>query len=230
MHRKLLEKAFEKAKLELDSDRPTHLARHLSDFIFEDSEEQYGERILRDYLNKIKKNTEEKITIKAFAAESLSHYLEYESFSEFLRDNPSKTLNKSTLKKNVFKEHKVTLITAFVIIVGFLIYNAATKQRWMVWQEDHYVEVDFDIEKYKLNQLKVYNQDRIDNFKKVTPDDSYEFFNDDGSVNLWYGKNTDKEYEFFTDFGKHPETGKSLKDITKYMIQTHILNKKNDLE
>ena len=44
----------------------------------------------------------------------------------------------------------------------------------------------------------------------------------DGSERLWYGKNKNKELEYFTAFGKHPETGKTLKPITKYMIAKYI--------
>lgn len=225
MHRKLIEQAFEKVKQELGSDKLTHLAKRLSDFIFEDSGEPYGERILRDNINKIKKDSEEKITIRTFAAESLSHYLGYTSFSKFLEENPSNTLKKTNKKNNFFKKHKVTIIASTIIIIGFLIYNSATKQRWMVWQEDHYVEVDFDLEKYSLNELKVYNQDRIDNFRKVIPDCNYPFFRENGNVNLWYLKKQNKGIDCFTTSGKHPTIGRDLKPITKYMIEKYICMK-----
>jgi hypothetical protein len=93
----------------------------------------------------------------------------------------------------------------------------------MIWQEDHYVEVEFDTEKHKLNQLKLYKEDRINLFKKLTPIcDTTKFFNEDGSVNIWYGKNRNKKLEYFTALGLHPETGKTLKPITQYMIDKYI--------
>ncbi|WP_040281046.1 hypothetical protein [Psychroserpens damuponensis] len=118
----------------------------------------------------------------------------------------------------------ISTITLVIIIftIGIII---GEQTRWMVWQEDHYVEVDFDTEKYKVNQLKLYKEDRINLFKKVSTDCSEtKFFNNDGSVNIWYGKNKNKELEYFTDLGLHPETGKTLKPITQYMINKYICN------
>ena len=94
----------------------------------------------------------------------------------------------------------------------------------MVWQEDHYVEVDFDVKKYNVNQLKVYKPERIAHFKKINPPCGYDFFNENGNARLWYGKTKDKELGYFTALGLHPETGKTLKPITQYMIDKHICN------
>lgn len=104
-------------------------------------------------------------------------------------------------------------------------YNYITRQRWMVWQEDHYIEVSFDSETYNMNQLKFYKEDRVLHFREVNVSCDTIFFNDDGSVKFWYGKNTNKKLEYFTALGLHPETGKTLKPITQYMINTHICNK-----
>ncbi|WP_431135335.1 hypothetical protein [Psychroserpens mesophilus] len=114
----------------------------------------------------------------------------------------------------------ITLITFGGISTKHILKKEA---RWMIWQEDHYIEVGFDTEKYKLNQLKLYKEERIKNFKKTTPIcDTTIFFNEDGSVNIWYGKNRGKELEYFTALGLHPETGKTLKPITQYMIDKYI--------
>ena len=123
--------------------------------------------------------------------------------------------------------NKILLYIGVVMLIAFV--SISTKHiiknetRWMVWQEDHYVEVEFDTEKHKVNQLKLYKEDRINLFKKITPVcDSTKFFNEDGSVNIWYGKNRNKELEYFTALGLHPETGKTLKPITQYMIDKYI--------
>ncbi|WP_435412704.1 hypothetical protein [Psychroserpens mesophilus] len=123
--------------------------------------------------------------------------------------------------------NKILLYIGVVMLIAF--GSISTKHilknetRWMVWQEDHYVEVEFDTEKHKVNQLKLYKEDRINLFKKITPVcDSTKFFNEDGSVNIWYGKNRNKELEYFTALGLHPETGKTLKPITQYMIDKYI--------
>ena len=108
-----------------------------------------------------------------------------------------------------------------------LVTNHILKEetRWMVWHEDHYIEVDFDSEKYKMNQLKLLKEERIELFKKILPIcGETTFFNGDGSVAIWYGKNKDKTLEYFTALGLHPETGKTLKPITGYMIEKYICN------
>jgi hypothetical protein len=114
--------------------------------------------------------------------------------------------------------------TALIVILIFTAVNIVSSQaKWMVWYEDHYVEVEFDSEKYNINQLRLYKEERIKLFKKVSPDcQETKFFNDDGSVNIWYGKNKMKELEYFTDLGLHPKTGKTLKPITQYMINKYI--------
>ena len=94
----------------------------------------------------------------------------------------------------------------------------------MVWDDTNYIEVVFNANKYSINQLKLYNEDRINNFKKIIPNCDTKFFNDDGSENVWYGKNNNGELEFFTAFGRHPKTGKILKPITNYMIRKYICN------
>ena len=94
----------------------------------------------------------------------------------------------------------------------------------MVWNEDHYVEVNFDVRTYDVKQIKAFKEERITYFKKVTPACDYSFFNDNGSVRIWYGKNPEKELEYFTALGLHPETGITLKPITQYMINKHICN------
>ena len=95
----------------------------------------------------------------------------------------------------------------------------------MAWEENSYVEVNFDAEKYSLSQLKIYNQKRIENFQRVLPDCQTKFFNNDGTAKLWYGKNNSGELEYFTAIAKHPETGKTLREITDYMIKKYICEK-----
>ena len=92
----------------------------------------------------------------------------------------------------------------------------------MIWEDTHYVEVDFNAEKYSLSQLKIYNQERIESFHRVIPSCETEFYKIDGTANLWYGKNSFGELEYFTAFAIHPETVKTLKEITDYMIKKYI--------
>jgi len=94
----------------------------------------------------------------------------------------------------------------------------------MIWDSTGYKEVHFDKEKYSLNQLKLYDENSINNFHKITPSCDTVFFNQDTTVRLWYGKNTDGNLEYFTSLGLHPQTNKTLKPITPYMIKKYICN------
>ncbi|MBV7268038.1 hypothetical protein [Winogradskyella luteola] len=224
MHNELLKKAFEKAEKETETNRVSPRAKLLSDFIFEDSREQYGEKSLRDKYAVATNNPESKIRLKKHAKEALSHYLGYEDYKDFLNANSEREIVSGSQVKLFVSKNKITIMISLVIITGLLIYNSVTRQRWMVWQKDHYIEVKFDLENYDIIQLKLYKEERIKNFKKIKPNCDYEFFNADGSVRVWYGKNIKRELEFFTDHGLHPETGKTLKPITQYMINKYICN------
>ncbi|MGB0880891.1 MAG: hypothetical protein ACPGTO_10030 [Polaribacter sp.] len=127
-----------------------------------------------------------------------------------------------TKPKKRLKKHQVLVFVSLLIIlisVGIFYIN---QQRWMVWNGEHYVEVKFDTKKYDLDQLKMYKEDRIKYFKKIEPNCDVKYFDENGKVNIWYGKNREGKLEIFTSFGLHPETGKTLKHITKYMIQKYF--------
>ncbi|WP_157662494.1 hypothetical protein [Winogradskyella sp. PC-19] len=222
MHRELLIKAFQKAEEEIQTDKVLPRAKLLSDFILEDSKEPYGEKILGIKFKAVKDGAKKTIRLKKHAEEALSHYLDYEDYPSFLKANSVDKPDDKGRVEIFWNKNKIILIVSLVIITSIIIYNSLNRQRWMIWQEDHYIEVKLDLEKYNVNQLKVYKEERVEFFKKINPDCSYKFFNDDGSVIIWYGKNIKKELEYFTALGLHPETGVTLKPITNYMINKHI--------
>ncbi|MBN4085027.1 hypothetical protein JYT89_01650 [Flavobacteriaceae bacterium AH-315-B10] len=228
MHKELIILAFEKARKDTGSEKLTRLSNYLSDYIQEDSGEVYGEKSLRINYNLVRNDNEKQIDLKSYIVEALSHYLGYDNYLDFLNkttiiETSSKSDNNLSIREFI-KKNKITIIVSLLIIIGFVSTIAITKQRWMVWQEDHYVEVKFNSEKYKLNQLKLYNGDRVKNFQKIDAVCNTKFFEMDGKVKVWYGKNVNGGLEYFTSLGKHPETGKTLKPITKYMIDKYLCN------
>jgi len=233
VNKKLILKAFEKARIKKQKEgikRPsqTELSEELSNFIEEHEEFKLGERSFRDYYNEAKKllnDDNNDINIKQLKViNGLCKYLDYDNYQEFLISlDHHKDKSKFDTVIILIKKNKILLSILSIAIIALIIYKSITKQRWMIWQEDHYVEVKFDAEKYDLNQLKLYKEERINSFKKVSAIcNKTKFFNDDGSVNLWYGKNKNKKLEYFTTLGLHPETGKTLKPITQYMIDKYI--------
>ncbi|WP_299100883.1 hypothetical protein [uncultured Winogradskyella sp.] len=224
MNNKLLIKAFEKAKEEINTDSVAPRAQKLSDFILEDSKEPYGAKILRIKFNSIKLDPETSITLKDHAKNSLSHYLGYNDFLEFSHKNQDPNSNDKSVSNKSTAHYKIIIACLVITLLIVSIYQYTNRQRWMIWEGTRYVEVNFDLKTYEVNKLKIYKQDRIDFFEKIVPKCEDVFFKKNGDVILWYGKNAEKEIEYFTALGLHPETGKSLKPITQYMIDTHICN------
>jgi hypothetical protein len=92
----------------------------------------------------------------------------------------------------------------------------------MVWDGLYYKEVSFNERLLQNGTLKLYNKDRIENFRKTTADCQTPLAFKGGTLKLWYGKNRMGDLELFTTPGLHPETGKTLKELTKYMYDKYI--------
>lgn len=120
------------------------------------------------------------------------------------------------------KPIKVIIGAFLLIILAGTLFIYLKKPNWMIWNKDHYEIVPFKAEKIESSELKIYNKNHFENQKRIIPTCETQFFNPDGSELIWYGKNSKKELEYFTVLGKHPETGKALKPITKYMIHKYI--------
>lgn len=247
MHKELVLNAFEKAKKEAEIATGivpsiTALSKHISDYMFEECKFQYHEKSLRNKYKLASSDTETNIELKSGVVNCLCQYLGYGNYAEFIRnetkheetisldyeenftvkEEAKKTKSINEKLKIVIQKNKVTLIFCSLLLFMALALFYTTRQRWMVWQGDHYLEVSFDIEKYELTQLKLYSKERIDFFKKITPTCDYSFFKEDGRENLWYEKSISGKLEYFTAPGLHPETGKTLKKITVYIIQKYL--------
>jgi hypothetical protein len=239
MNKNLVMDAFAKAEKEIKktgvkNPSLTQIATELSDYLEEKAGIVLGERSLRVYRGEALKllNEEDDISIKQLMViNGLCKYLGYDTYQDFIKNTTSKNAETKLLsnKKRVkfSQAFKVTTMAVVIGILSFLMYNYTHRQRWMVWQQDHYIEVEFDAKKYGVNQLKLYKEDRISSFKKVDVNCNTVFFSDDGSPRFWYGKNRKKQLELFTDLGLHPETGKTLKPITGYMIEKYVCVEKN---
>ena len=244
MNKDLILSAFAKAEQEMQKrgviePSLTQMATVLSDFVEQQHGFCLGEKSFRIYRGNAEKlaGKSQDIGIKQVAViNGLCDYLGYDSYQDFLKGQlvkgqmvkgemvvtPEVITPKSHKKKGATLFLKMVILTTLLGFASLFIYKYVNRQRRMVWQENHYVEVDFDAKRYELKQLKIYKEDRILAFKKVAVNCNTTFFNNDGSVRYWYGKNKNKELEYFTDLGLHPETGKTLKPITSYMIDKHV--------
>lgn len=235
MKKTLFKQAFEKAEKASGKTTIHGLSKYLSEAITENFGCSVSEKTLVRYYKKYIENEDEDVshTPNTDILNAISGYLGYENFEDFVAKNSEVSFvtvesgeEKHTKRVTAIKRRNVVIIiVAALIIIIFILVISANRQRWMVWNGEEYIEVSFDVEKYSLSQLKLYNEERITGLRKITPDCNTEFFTEDGMEKIWYGKSPKGELEYFTYFGKHPETGKTLKKITRYMINKHICKK-----
>ena len=225
MFKKVVLKAFDKAKKDISGrSNKTSQSNFISESLLNDFKFQISSKTLRNLYDKsVGSEENEDISINSEYIENLCLFLGLENYNDFLKKYPNDlTESKNVSLLNTIKKNRATLAIGLVSIIIIIFATTFNKQRWMIWDNMQYIEVDFDAEKYSLSQLKIYNQERIDNFKRVIPNCQTEFYKNDGSANLWYGKNNSGELEYFTSIAKHPETGKTLREITDYMIKKYI--------
>ncbi len=239
MHNRLILEAFEKAmatELEIGVLTPskTSAAEKLSDYIDQEMNFQFGERRLRDYFNAASQGEEIELKQKA-VRNGLAKFLGYEDFSDFqIRNSKDKKVlqnekdSKTPEKKKPFSmgsflgRNRTTVLIIIGCLIAYFVLDFINKEKWMKWNGNKFVEADFDSRELENGQIFLFNKRQVENFNKIQPDCNTQFFNSDGNAQIWYGKNAKGELEYFTDLGKHPETGKSLKPITRYMIEKYV--------
>lgn len=227
MHQNLVLKAFEKVGEQIQRTEPYPIAEFLVNYIEENTGNTYTARSLVSKWNEAKKDSKT-VRLKPFVVDALCFYLGFANFEAFNRQEPTEKTAFNWLFKSWAKcWFKVLLYNLFLVFLGLAVYNYIIRERWMEWQETQYVEVAFDATKLGQGTLKIYKKERIEKFKRIEADCETIWKNPDGSAALWYGKNEEGEYEWFSDLAKHPETGKSLKEVTKGMFDKYICPKDN---
>lgn len=86
----------------------------------------------------------------------------------------------------------------------------------MFWNEDHFEKI-FCNEIIPGSLTEGFNDSKF-LLKKIKMSDTLTVENALGKV--WYDK-TNKKVEFFTHYGVHPENGKTLKAVTKHILETY---------
>lgn len=129
--------------------------------------------------------------------------------------------NNEKLKKKILIILSVFLSLFFM---GYAVKNMIfPKKECMNWEGDHYEAVDCKNEKLRIGNITsvvVLNEDLL-SFKKIEVNTNTIFFVK-GKPAVWYGKSFYGSYEYFNQPGLHPETGKTLKPISKYIIKKYI--------
>jgi hypothetical protein len=124
------------------------------------------------------------------------------------------------------KKKAVIILTVFLSLffMGYAVKNLIfPKKECMKWEGDHYEAVDCKNEKVgigNLTSVAVLNEDLL-SLKKIEVNTNSIFFKK-GKPIVWYGKSFEGNYEYFNQPGLHPETEKTLKPISEYIIKKYI--------
>ncbi|WP_310556810.1 hypothetical protein [Flavobacterium sp.] len=181
-----------------------------------------------------------------FQSRPLGKYLKKEDIiNELAIGNIEETLNKkedfknqiqksnglleNQKKQSWIQKNKLKVGVFFIILFsGFVTKQVffSTKE-CMIWKDNHYEAIACDetpTSGYGLiSSSNIKREDYlIDNFQKIEITKNTIFFKN-GRPCVWYGKSLEGNLEYFSYDGRHPETGKTLKEITPYMIEEHIM-------
>ncbi|PBJ14404.1 hypothetical protein [Flavobacterium sp. ACN6] len=123
------------------------------------------------------------------------------------------------------KPYKLRYIAIASVIIGLalIIYLALPNKQCMQWSKDHYELVDCDL---KVNSLGLtvpveLLDESLINLKKVEVCDTTPCFDKNGDAIIWYAK-TANGVDFFNGHGRHPENNRSLKPVTKYILEKYL--------
>ncbi|MGH2664872.1 hypothetical protein [Flavobacterium sp.] len=139
--------------------------------------------------------------------------------------------DKNDNNKKETTKNKLLLIVSSLLI-SFLVFLGITtfieKKDCMLWKENHYEAATKEEAAKESNGDITFitdeNKHLLTDFRKIEPCDTTKYFKN-GKACIWRGKSTEGEYEYFTAPGFHPITGKPLREITPYMIKTHLSGK-----
>lgn len=134
----------------------------------------------------------------------------------------------SITKQRSFPLRKVGIIGIVVLIIGISVFlnikNLTTKE-CMVWKDDKYEAADCSTTINSFAETSLPKDDKlIEEFRRIKVDTKTSFFDKKGNPKIWYIKNPNGTLEFFNKPGLHPESGKTLRPISKYIIQEYVLN------
>lgn len=202
MEEELIKRVQLKALAEGASNTKLGIAKHVVNTI----DISIAERTFTNYLRSVAEGND--VSIAREIRESLARYLAFTDYNSF----------KKSLQQRSRTERKyVFIIFALVstLIVTIVFFN---RKKCMIWHGNRYVKIHCEEAKAKPIEQRL-----LTSFKKVPPNCEPEFFfHKDDSPKVWYYKKGKNDLELYTMPGKHPINGKTLNDITTYMVNEHL--------
>lgn len=140
---------------------------------------------------------------------------------------------KTSVTKDNSRTNYVKLAFVFLLVAiggGYLAKSDLLKYKGcMMWNEDHYEKVacDYEVDPSEGRKIISLDETLLKYQKKIKVTDTTRFLNPDGTKRFFYGKNANQQMEYFTLPGRHPETGKLLKELSDYMMKKHFVSTGN---
>jgi hypothetical protein len=127
-----------------------------------------------------------------------------------------------------------SLLFGVIVLLFIIIKPVDDNETWcMTWSKNHFERISCDTKPYSKYGTEVvpYEEVKMNNFKKIEVDMATDFFAPVTNKPLiWYAKNKDGGIEYFTNPGLHPITGKTLDEITPYIIKKYVPLHSNKIE
>lgn len=148
--------------------------------------------------------------------------MNFDSYADYVKQNPKGKINTEVNIVGRKKNWKVLAAVGLIMVVA-LILGLSEKNKetiCMVWKTNHFEKIDCSVS-YKENIVPI-DEVRLQNFKKVDVDLTWDFFEESTQKPLiWYYKSGNK-IEFYTAPGLHPVNGKTLKAITEHIVDKYV--------
>jgi hypothetical protein len=213
-----LQDVFNKAKKESRESSLRKWAEYIADYLSDEAKYPLSVKTLERYYNgDTLPNMEKK--------NKLAMFLGYKDYKDYLRANGESGLKNDeeesiSLKKLNFNQENYIVVVAcvlfiLILVAGYIGYTTGTVD-CMIWKEDHYEVTNCEGKPGETEKVPYL----IENFRQINVSDTTTFFRN-GKPVVWYDKQNNELY-FFSAPGINPETGKTLKEISHYMIEKYI--------
>lgn len=216
--RLIVRKAFKKAREEY----ATHTENALTEYVSRKLDQVSSTTLKRTYKKYVLKDKID-INPSKHTINELCKYIEYNDYGNFVK--------KTRPKRLTYLISKIVTAIVLPLLILFLIKKDQaiikdSNYKCMAWVEDHYEKVSCDLNFHPKSGRKIepFETKKLSNFRKVEVTILTKFFADEAKKQplIWYYKNKKGEIEYFTAPGLHPTTGKTLDEITPYIIEKYV--------
>lgn len=210
-----LQEVFSKAQEESGEKSLKKWAEYIADYLSEELKYPLSVKTLERYYNG---ETEPSIEKK----NKLAMFLGYIDFKHYLSAKQGSRPEEEECEETTAKKAKSNSKIFMICIIGFSLLGAgylgysSGSEDCMLWKDDHYEMTSCEGKSGETKKISYL----LENFKQIQVSDTTTFFKN-GEANVWYDKHNNELY-YFSAPGINPETGKTVKEITEYMVNKHI--------